>query len=177
MQIEQEKRAENRTAALLHTLTERADTWGRKKLASASRESSSEAGRLINAKVKLLHEADAAHSRLVESAKSKVRQAMQQLQDQLCEELRKLAADKLAATDKIHAEFKPKLDEQEVKLEVAKIGVTDTVGKFTGDIQHLSLQQLEQVAAGKTVMCEVVHGGTGKHAFEFPVVCPDVEGP
>jgi hypothetical protein len=78
----------------------------------------------------------------------------------------------------VFSEIRPKLDEQEGRLKAANIEVPAIVGKFTDDIQHLSLQQLEQVAAGKTVMCEVVHGDTREHAFEFPVVCPDVvEGP
>ena len=177
--IEQEKKTEDRTAALLHTLTERADTWGRKRLASVTRESSSEAGRLINAKVKLLHEADAAYSRLVDSAKDRVRWAVNQVQEQLNEELAKLAADKRAATGKIDSEFQPKLEEQEAKLKATNVDVTDTVGKFTSRIQGMPLYDLERIAEGKVVkITEALEG------VEFPVevICPDmiretVEGP
>jgi len=172
--IEQEKKAEDRTAVIIHTLAERADIWGRKRLAEVSRETSTEAGRLIHAQVKLLHEADVAHGRLVASAKAKVKKAMQQLQDQLCEELRKLSADKLAATDKIRNEFKPKLDEQEGKLEATNISVTDTVGKFIAYIQGMPLYDLEKVAEGKVVRILEERDGV-EHTVA--VVCPDVEGP
>lgn len=168
--IEQEKRAETRTAALLHTLTKRVDTWGRRRLAFVTRESSSEAGRLINAKVKLLHEADAAYSRLVDSAKARVKKAVNQLQEQLNEELNKLAADKRAATGKIDSEFQPRLEEQEVKLKTANLNVTDTVGKFTSRIQGMPLYDLERIAEGKTVILEE-RGGP------VVVICPDAEGP
>ena len=155
--IEQEKKSEDRRAALICKLTERADAWGRRQLSAVTLATTKAAGQLIGTKVKLLKEADTVYNRL--------------------EELGKLAADQLAAKDKIHFEFQPKLDEQEASMAAAKARVTDTVGKFTSDIQNLSMSQLEQVAAGKTVICEVVHGSTGEHAFEFPVVCPDVEGP
>ena len=167
-----------RRPALLHTLIERADTWGRRRLASVTRETTDVAGKLLSSQVKLLKEIGTAHNRLVESAKDKAKKAMDQIQAQLNEELKKLGTDKRAADDKVFAEIRPKLDEQEGRLKAANIEVPAIVGKFTHDIQHLSLQQLEQVAAGKTVMCEVVHGDTREHAFEFPVVCPDVvEGP
>jgi len=171
-------KADDRAAALLHILTERADLWGRRRVAFVTHETSSEAGKLIVSQSKLLQEINTAYDRLVESAKARVKKAMDQLQVQLSAELCKLGADKRAAVDKVFSEFRPKLEEQETRLREINTNVFDTVGKFTSHIQVMSLQQLEQLAAGKTVMCEVVHGDTREHAFEFPVVCPDVvEGP
>jgi hypothetical protein len=159
-------------------LIERADTWGRRKIASVTRETTDAAGKLLSSQVKLLKEIGTAHNRLIESAKDKAKKAMDQIQAQLNEELKKLGTDKRAADDKVFAEIRPKLDEQEGRLKVANIEVPAVVGIFTSHIQVMSLQQLEQLAAGKTVMCEVVYGDTRELAFEFPVVCPDVvEGP
>ena len=157
------------SAALLQTLIERADTWGRRRLGAVQRETSSEAGRLIAAKVKLLHEVDTAYNRLVDSAKARVKKAMAQLQEQLKEELEKLSSDKDVAVNKIHCEVQPKLDEQEQRLRIAKHDVTDKVGLFTSRIQGLTAGCLEMLMQGKSV--------TPNNGEGFVVICPDVEGP
>jgi hypothetical protein len=173
--IEQEEKAEDRTAALWHTLIERADTWGRKQLSCITGNTSDAAGKLLSSQAKLLKEIATAHNRLVESAKDRTKRAMQQLQDQLCEELRKLDTDKRAAEDKVFSEIRPKLAEQERLLAEGKERVTDIVGKFTSCIGTLPLYDLERLAEGKSVrIAEPQEGGGGR---DIEVVCPDVEGP
>jgi hypothetical protein len=173
--IKQEKKVEDRTAALLRTLTERADLWGRRRLSFVTRETSSEVGKLIGSQSKLLQEINTAYDRLVESAKARVKKAMDQLQVQLSAELCKLGTDKRAAVDKVFSEFRPKLEEQETRLREVNINVPDTVGKFTSRIRGMSLQDLERIADGKSVqITEPMEGG---REWSAVVICPDVEGP
>lgn len=172
--IEQEKKAEDRTAALLHKLTERADTWGRLRLSFVTREASDEAGRLIATKVKLLQEAKTAYNRLVESAKARGNKAMAQLQKQLSAELESLDKDRLAAESKIQCEFQPRTDAQASRIAEAKMNIEETAGKFTSRIQNLPLYELERVAEGKVVRVTELEGD---RAQIVEVVCPDVGGP
>ena len=170
--IEQEEKVEDRQAALTHTLTERADSWGRKKLTALTRETTDKVGRFSATKGKLRNEAITAHARLVESARAKVKKAVQQLQEQLVAETRALDSDKDAALARIEVEFQPQYAEAEKALKEAKVSITDIVGEFTSHIQGMPLYDLERIADGKAVRISEPGG-----ALSVEVVCPDAEGP
>lgn len=166
--ITEEEELENKAAGIIRQLTERADKWGRKAFSQANTSITDEVGQFSASEKKLLGEAKQAYEYKKRDVRKAAETEMQAIQRKLNGALDDADRDYNAALEKIRNQFQVRYAECAGKINQRKEELINKVGVFTAALSRLTLEQLERVASGDSLVIQL----DGK---DVTVVCPDQE--
>lgn len=140
------EKAQHDHAALIHTLTKNADTWGRKEIGSIKREVTDRVrvfGSQESEEVKQQH---GFYRRDKKEAERIAKKAMQGIQEKLNATLKKLDEENAARVAEIHEKYKGQYQEAETEISDRVDQALALVGDFTTALPALTLDQLKELS-------------------------------
>lgn len=143
--IAEEEAAEKTHGALIHRLTERADKWGRKQIATITREVTDEVAKIGPEESARMLSQHTSHRAKIADARAWAKAEMARIQSDLTTRVQNIDAEAIVAEEAIRAEFKPRYDQASWDIKDRSNDVTNTVGDFTQVLATLTTEQLEEL--------------------------------
>ena len=148
------KQKEHRRSALIHKLAEQADKWGRKTISACKAEVGSAVQELDRKQLVLVKEVKDLQARKEKALRAACQKSIQAIQDKLQRDLEALQKQTDKGLDKISTEYAPAFEACADRESTEIDGISNRVGSFTGCLESLSLEQLEELEKkGQTTAC------------------------
>lgn len=150
----EEEKLEKEHGALVHKLTEAADTYGRKTVARIRREVTDKVA-AFSAEEKL--ELGGIHRKYANkrsNAEREMRKAMKKIQEEHARNLGDLDAQQDKETEAVKHKYSGQYRAASAELKERVDEVTHKVAAFSEDIPHISLEKLRELEKNGTVTCD-----------------------
>lgn len=157
---------EKRKGAALHKLSDRADKHGRKRIGEIKRKITDQVSSFSTAKGMDINVVMTDYNSAMKELDRHTKKAMQEIQEAHNRAKNELEAKKEQGLQEINSKYRSKYEEAELEMESQIEEVGGVVDDFQVSIQHLTLEQLEELE--KNGVVEVTSEGKGADYITVP---------